>query len=49
VARFALMPPLGQLRAKYRVQHGWQAALLYPRYLSERLATYARDWLAPRP
>ncbi len=43
VVRFALVPPLGQLQAKYGVAHRWQAALLWPVYLTERALTYGRS------
>ena len=42
IVRFAALPPLGQLMAKYNVQNRWRAALMLPRYYVERLQTYAR-------
>lgn len=42
IMRFAALPPLGQLQAKYRLRHRWQAALLYPRHLAERAWLYGR-------
>jgi hypothetical protein len=42
ILRFAAVPPLGHLKAKYRVQHSWQAALLLPLHLSERVLSYGR-------
>lgn len=42
IVRFAALPPLGQLQAKYRVRHRWQAALLYPLHIAERALTYGR-------
>ena len=48
IARFALAPPLGQLRAKYHVRQAWLGPLLYPRHLAERLRDYGREYLAGR-
>ncbi|MBL8046520.1 MAG: nucleotidyltransferase family protein [Anaerolineales bacterium] len=45
ILRFAALPPLGQLQAKYRVQHKWQAALFLPVHLWERGLSYGRGWL----
>ena len=40
ILRFAAVPPLGQLMTKYNVRHRWLAALMYPRYIADRLKTY---------
>ena len=40
IARFALLPPLGQLMAKYNLRHRWLAPLMYPRYVVERIRAY---------
>jgi len=48
IVRFAALPPLEQLMAKYRVAHRWQAALLYPHYLSERVWMYGRGLASHR-
>lgn len=48
IARFAALPPLGQLQAKYRLRHRWQAALLYPRHFAERIWLYGRGLLFHR-
>jgi hypothetical protein len=40
IARFAALPPLGQLAAKYGLRHRWLAALYYPRHLASRLWQY---------
>lgn len=48
VLRFAALPPLGQLQAKYHLAHPWQAALAYPRHVAERVWVYARGALAGR-
>lgn len=45
ILRFAAFPPLGQLKAKYHVQHAWQAALFLPVHFSERMVNYGRSWL----
>lgn len=44
VLRFAALPPAAQLMEKYRLRHRWQAALLYPRHVAERLSAYGRAW-----
>ncbi len=49
IVRFAALPPLGQLQAKYRVRHRWQAALLYPVHIAERALAYSRALTARRP
>ena len=50
IARFALVPPLGQLQAKYHVRQPWLGPLLYPRHFAERLRDYGRAILSkPRP
>ena len=46
IARFALVPPLGQLRAKYDVRQPWLGPLLYPRHLAERLRDYGKAFVA---
>jgi len=45
IARFALLPPMGQLAAKYHLRHAWLGPLLYPRHLAERARDYGRDVL----
>lgn len=45
ILRFAAVPPLGQLQAKYRVPHKWQAALFLPIHFWERGLSYGRGWL----
>jgi hypothetical protein len=40
IVRFALFPPVGHLRQKYRLHHRWQTPLVYPRHLLERLMAY---------
>jgi hypothetical protein len=47
VVRFALLPPVAQLRYKYRPRYRWQTPLLYPRYVAERVGHYLRDWVRP--
>ncbi len=42
IARFALLPPMGQLAAKYHLRHAWLGPLLYPRHLAERALAYGR-------
>lgn len=42
IARFALLPPMGQLAAKYHLRHAWLGPLLYPRYFAERARAYGR-------
>ena len=42
IARFALLPPMGQLAAKYHLRHAWLGPLLYPRHLAERAWAYGR-------
>ena len=48
IARFALVPPLGQLQAKYHVRQAWLGPLLYPRHLAERLRDYGRAFVSNR-
>lgn len=45
ILRFAALPPLGQLMAKYNVRSRWLGAFLYPRHLAERLTVYGRTLL----
>jgi hypothetical protein len=45
IARFALLPPMGQLAAKYHLRHAWLGPLLYPRHLAERARQYGREVL----
>lgn len=45
IMRFAALPPVGQLMAKYHVRFRWLGALLYPRHLAERLTVYGRAML----
>ncbi len=45
VVRFALLPPLAHLQARYRLPHRWLAVGYYPRYLLERTALYARSMI----
>jgi hypothetical protein len=45
IARFALLPPMGQLAAKYHLRHAWLGPLLYPRHLAERARDYGRGVL----
>jgi len=40
VVRFAALPPLGQLAAKYRLRQRWLAPLYYPRHLAGRALDY---------
>jgi len=42
ILRFAALPPMGQLAAKYHLRHRWMAPLLYPRHLAERVLEYGR-------
>jgi hypothetical protein len=42
IARFAALPPLGHLAAKYGARHRWLAALYYPRHVVERLGEYTQ-------
>lgn len=48
IVRFALLPPLGQLMAKYNLRYRWLGPLFYPRYVAERVSTYGRNWLGRR-
>jgi hypothetical protein len=48
IVRFAALPPLGQLQARYRVRHRWQAALLYPVHVAGRALMYGRGLLLHR-
>jgi hypothetical protein len=41
VVRFAMLPPVGQLMAKYHFRRRWLGPLFYPRYLFDRLRSYA--------
>jgi hypothetical protein len=45
IMRFAALPPMGQLMAKYDLRHRWLAPLFYPRHLAERLGAYGRALL----
>ena len=45
IVRFAALPPVGQLAAKYRLRHRWLGPLLYPRYIAERVRDYGRGKL----
>ena len=45
IVRFAALPPVGQLAAKYRLRHRWLGPLLYPRYIAERVRDYGRGML----
>jgi len=45
IARFALLPPMGQLVAKYHLRHAWLGPLLYPRYFAGRAWAYGRGML----
>lgn len=45
IVRFAALPPLGQLAAKYKLRRRWLGPLLYPRYVAERVGSYGRDML----
>ncbi|GAB4425311.1 MAG: hypothetical protein Fur0044_23440 [Anaerolineae bacterium] len=45
ILRFAALPPLGQLAAKYKLRHRWLGPLLYPRYVAERVGSYGRGLL----
>jgi hypothetical protein len=42
---FAVLPPMGQLAAKYQLPYRWLGPLLYPRYVAERVGSYGREWL----
>ena len=46
IVRFAALPPLEQLMMKYNVSHRWLAALMYPRFIVDRLASYGRGTIA---
>ena len=48
IARFALLPPMGQLAAKYHLRHAWLGPLLYPRHLAERARDYGLAALGKR-
>jgi hypothetical protein len=48
VVRFALLPPLGQLMVKYKLERRWLGYLFYPRYLFERMGRYGRHWFDNR-
>jgi hypothetical protein len=45
ILRFAALPPVGQLLAKYNVRQRWLAPLLYPLHLAERVGAYGREML----
>jgi hypothetical protein len=45
IVRFAALPPLDQLVAKYRLRHRWLGPLLYPRYVAERVGSYGQGVL----
>lgn len=45
ILRFAALPPLDQLAAKYKLRHRWLGPLLYPRYVAERVGSYGRGLL----
>lgn len=42
ILRFAALPPLGQLQAKYHLRHRWQAGLYYPVHWAGRALTHWR-------
>jgi len=46
IARFALLPPVGQLVVKYKLKRPWLGPLFYPCYLAERVGRYGRAWLS---
>ncbi|MBE7553508.1 MAG: nucleotidyltransferase family protein [Anaerolineales bacterium] len=48
IVRFAALPPLGQLAAKYKLRQRWLGPLLYPRYVAERVGSYGRNMLRSR-
>lgn len=45
IIRFAALPPMDQLAAKYNLRHRWLGPLLYPRHVVERVGSYSRGWL----
>jgi hypothetical protein len=45
IVRFAALPPMGQLAAKYKLRHRWLGPLLYPRYVAERVGSYGQGLL----
>lgn len=40
IIRFAALPPLDQLRAKYNLRHRWLGPLAYPRYVADRVREF---------
>jgi hypothetical protein len=48
IVRFAALPPLNQLVAKYRLRYRWLGPLLYPRYVVERVGRYGLEALRNR-
>ena len=48
IIRFAMLPPLGQIVVKYKLNHPWLGPLFYPRYVVERVGSYGRSWLIQR-
>lgn len=42
IIRFAALPPLEQLAAKYNLRYRWLAPLYYPRYVAERIREYGK-------
>ncbi len=42
IIRFATLPPLAQLQAKYKLKHPWQSAFYYPHYVWDRVRVYGR-------
>lgn len=49
IIRFAVLPPAGQLAAKYKLRYRWLAPLYYPRYLAERVKEYGNTMLSTPP
>lgn len=45
IVRFAALPPVEQLAAKYKLRRRWLGPLLYPRYVAERVGSYGRGVL----
>jgi hypothetical protein len=41
IIRFAALPPVDQLAARYGLRHRWLGFLYYPRYLVDRIQRYS--------
>lgn len=42
IMRFAALPPVGQLVAKYNLRYRWLGPLFYPRHVIERVSSYSK-------